>query len=1224
LKDANGCATERYIQNAIQVFPSIGLSLSSNSPIGCDSAIAAITNETYLNWLSKPNLYADLKDLAKFILDFGDGSEIIGDSVTNTEFWTGKSFDGIIQKKYVKYGTFNLKLSVVLNNGCKETTRGPRSTVIGIEPQIIADKDSLAIADGLVSFKLRDGPIPGARFWWHFGDPLSGTSNFEDKIWQPSHTYSSLGPKMISLRVVAGPCDKMIFDTVVVYGPHAQIEAPYDRVDFERGYQCVVKDTVIFPNNSSFYHNDATMEGEDSTVQVNGKAEFVFNFNKLTRSGDQTAVTSAIHLANRTRGSHVSRLWTFGDEYAPQCTTSTTLKVNIGRNCNYSLDSAPQHMYPNWDTIYYKQHFAANDSFTYGYYDSAFECHTRIVDTTEPQLHRFIFMKSYPHNFVARLILTDTVRKVSMEDEVLIVATKPDASKMTLESGVTCPLDGNNLDYYLLFDMNTGSQSYFAVNYDSSQGKDKFVAFNSGGILAPPAPGSTLPFVLPYDVTGAYGDQFIKGYSAGELGNDWTKGPTKNITMGLVVGNGPLDKNGEPQCSDTAWYHNILAFSRLDAEFDIVGGKKGICKGEDIYLKLRHDQQFNVSNFRINYGYQNRLGGYYEEFKYLQVYDGPVAGRNDENVDYQGENWRYNYVVRHTLDELYGDIALDTIVTSIVKEWKTKLELPEGFFNPGQKKGYYFEDNGQHWSAFLGTCIDTTGMNLKSILSEYHEQESNVVKHKDKRYRYTNSTRTDSIEVAEILHFRAYSLQGYDTLIDGNDTIPGLWKISYKHPEVRIDELDPTKKDTFMVDSKGAMIPSIFLSNIDGCQNNHTELLSVGFLNLSRVYNDVVCEGHFIWIDDSVRYWQFGDHAFPKDYPIDPRPFWEDPVRYLNNKETKIIDWDSTDAWDFERNIRFYHQYDEPGSYVATLVAKDSLGCTDTSYLAINVTRVKANFTATAQGDNCAPEIEFSDSTKHTFKDSVIWLEWNFGDGSPKSVLKKPSHEYNRYGDYEVKLKIWTWQGCEDSIAKTINLLGPKPHFQFRDDYFGNFIDTTVIYEGDTLFIRNLSDSISSPNYTMNWGDGTMSNVMGQEFKHQYTDSGIYNLYLTMEDQSINSSVRCFITYPDTAPMPWQLEIYEVVVVRKDTTSGVPSLNRQVSLYPNPSHGQFVVKSRGALLMEQMRLIDVVGRNIPIDAKGFKSDLITVDIKNTPSGQYTLIIVTQKGLVTKAISIVQP
>jgi hypothetical protein len=50
--------------------------------------LATITNMTYVNWLSNPGTYVGLKDLANFTFDFGDGDIIVGDSVTNTEYWT--------------------------------------------------------------------------------------------------------------------------------------------------------------------------------------------------------------------------------------------------------------------------------------------------------------------------------------------------------------------------------------------------------------------------------------------------------------------------------------------------------------------------------------------------------------------------------------------------------------------------------------------------------------------------------------------------------------------------------------------------------------------------------------------------------------------------------------------------------------------------------------------------------------------------------------------------------------------------------------------------------------------------------------------------------------------------------------------------------------------------------------------------------------------------------
>ena len=67
------------------------------------------------------------------------------------------------------------------------------------------------------------------------------------------------------------------------------------------------------------------------------------------------------------------------------------------------------------------------------------------------------------------------------------------------------------------------TQQWFEVNYDSLTGPDNWINYKSGGILAPPPPGLPIPFILPYDIIGQWGTQFVKGYSSGEIGNDPSK-----------------------------------------------------------------------------------------------------------------------------------------------------------------------------------------------------------------------------------------------------------------------------------------------------------------------------------------------------------------------------------------------------------------------------------------------------------------------------------------------------------------------------------------------------------------------------------------------------------------------------------------------------------------------------------------------------------------------------
>ena len=69
---------------------------------------------------------------------------------------------------------------------------------------------------------------------------------------------------MISLRIVSGPCDIMIFDTITKVGPSSTIEVPFVRVLEKEKYQCEIRDSVHFVNNSSWYHNDPNYWDEDS------------------------------------------------------------------------------------------------------------------------------------------------------------------------------------------------------------------------------------------------------------------------------------------------------------------------------------------------------------------------------------------------------------------------------------------------------------------------------------------------------------------------------------------------------------------------------------------------------------------------------------------------------------------------------------------------------------------------------------------------------------------------------------------------------------------------------------------------------------------------------------------------------------------------------------------------------------------------------------------------
>lgn len=441
-EDYNGCITKVFYSKLIRVFPKLGVSFTSDKPDSCVKATVTIKNTT--------DTFTKLNEIAYFKWDFGDPADpnniVTGDSVTNTEWLMGKTGNKIIKHRYDftgrPSGRYSLtgKLTIRTKYGCEETFIYKAAVTISVlNVKIIAEDDSSCSSTPTVKFHPVDIttglPVSGVTaFLWNFGDPPSGPANFEDKILDgATHDYG-LGPWLISLKLKAGPCILTVLkDAVTKIGPTSTIEVPFNRVPEDQKYQCVITDSVHFPNNSKFYHTDDYPVFEDSsavwlydtlksgrkipywrppagnidTIVSRGTLDypittitriyldkdtlenfpqdansidsiiFYVNGQKVKRRivnpiisgrdtfvmvkrkkyiynwpGDQTAVKSKLPPATQRHKDHVLRLWDFGDNYAPKCTTDTKKNRNVGLNCNWSMDSLPVHWYTPWDQIY--------------------------------------------------------------------------------------------------------------------------------------------------------------------------------------------------------------------------------------------------------------------------------------------------------------------------------------------------------------------------------------------------------------------------------------------------------------------------------------------------------------------------------------------------------------------------------------------------------------------------------------------------------------------------------------------------------------------------------------------------------------------------------------------------------------------------------------------------------------------------------------------------------
>lgn len=124
--------------------------------------------------------------------------------------------------------------------------------------------------------------------------------------------------------------------------------------------------------------------------------------------------------------------------------------------------------------------------------------------------------------------------------------------------------------------------------------------------------------------------------------------------------------------------------------------------------------------------------------------------------------------------------------------------------------------------------------------------------------------------------------------------------------------------------------------------------------------------------------------------------------------------------------------------------------------------------------------VNFTDSSKN----GVAYL-WQFSNHST-STSKNKSFRFAKAGNYKVKLKVYNYLGCADSLEKTVTI-HPVPEVDFELPAFSCI--------GENFSIINKTKFNSSLSYTWNFDDNTAS--ADSSVSHAYKAVGIYAISLT-------------------------------------------------------------------------------------------------------------------------------
>ena len=203
----------------------------------------------------------------------------------------------------------------------------------------------------------------------------------------------------------------------------------------------------------------------------------------------------------------------------------------------------------------------------------------------------------------------------------------------------------------------------------------------------------------------------------------------------------------------------------------------------------------------------------------------------------------------------------------------------------------------------------------------------------------------------------------------------------------------------------------------------------------------------------------------------------------------------NTWAWNFgdgtlETSTRnnIAHEYTSPGVYSVIMqithptegshqVVKNNL-ITIKDYESLSI-----DFSADITSGYDSLIVNFQDTS--TGSEITGW-EWDFGDGSPKSYLQNPQHQYTRVGNFDVTLTIYNSRLETQTITKSnyINIVYQIPRVQFTANRLVGFDPMEVQFTLDSDdYIENIQ-----------WifGDGQFSTE--ENPSHIYTTPGLYSV----------------------------------------------------------------------------------------------------------------------------------
>jgi gliding motility-associated-like protein len=187
------------------------------------------------------------------------------------------------------------------------------------------------------------------------------------------------------------------------------------------------------------------------------------------------------------------------------------------------------------------------------------------------------------------------------------------------------------------------------------------------------------------------------------------------------------------------------------------------------------------------------------------------------------------------------------------------------------------------------------------------------------------------------------------------------------------------------------------------------------------------------------------------------------------------------------------HTYTANGTYLVTLGVVNAQGCVNTKTLSsdIFVGALVASFTVDTD-KGCSPlTVNFTNTS--TSNSAITNYHWIFGDGSSDAFTANPSHSYNFNGQFYPMLIVTNADGCKDTVVYSVIDVGGTLNPIF------NAQPTTQCVDQPVSFFNQTQGAGPNTTYLWDFGDGSTSNQTNPT--HQYSDTGYFDIKLTVINQ---------------------------------------------------------------------------------------------------------------------------